>query len=483
MINDLKYITLVALIFSEIECFAQIDTARIYRSKCAGCHGLEGDGAGPGADIVFPKPRDFRTWMFKYKSSPADYPPTEEDLIRIVKNGLPGTSMPTFEKILTEQEIKSLVQYIKKFAVFDIEEKTQLIEIKKSPKEPDIERGNELYKKFECNKCHGNKGRGDGPSFPELKDDWDNNVRPRNLTKGWTYRRGSEIENIYVTLKLGIPGTPMPSFSETLEQMEGKSDDMEYDLWSIAAYIKSLQENENFETVVKIKFTDEIFENLDDEIWASTDAVRFPLIGQVTLPPRHFTPSVEDVLVKAIHNGKETAILIQWDDPTETNDSLPDKFAIQMPVTVKERERPFFFMGDKDNPVNLWVFDNGEIYEGFSDGAGTLVKQTGNNLSGSWKYEDGRYTILFKRALNTGNKDDIAMEMEKFATASFFVWDGYNGETDLKCAVSSWYFFVPEGEMSMKIFYVPAMVILLVFLLEFLIMRNLRKRKKQPNDY
>lgn len=476
MNNCLKYIIWIVLICLGIDCLAQIDTAKIYFRKCAGCHGIDGDGAGPGADIVFPKPRNFQTWMFKFKTTPADSPPTDEDLMRIIKNGLPGTAMPAFKEILTEQEITALSHYLKKFSLFEIPDSITTVQIIQPSGEPDIAQGNTLFKKFECTKCHGENGRGDGPSFPDLKDDWENKILPRNLTKGWTYRRGNSMEDIYVTLKLGVPGTSMPSFLETLQQSEAKSDNVENDLWAIAAYVKSLQEEENFEITVKAKYTESISENAKDEIWKDAEAVRFPLIGQITLPPRHFTPSVEDVLVKAIHNGNEVTILVQWDDATKTSDSLPDKFAIQFPITVKERERPFFFMGDKDNPVNLWIFDNGEIYEGFAEGAGTLVKQNNNDISGSWKYEDGRYSVVFKRALNTGDEKDIAMELKKFATASFFVWDGYNGEMDMKCAVSSWYFFVPEGESSAKLWYVPIIVILLTFLIEVIIVRRAKKK-------
>ena len=187
-------------------CIAQqIDTAQIYKSKCAGCHGIEGDGQGPGASIVFPPPRNFQTWMFKYKSTPVDYPPADDDLISIIKTGLPGTSMPGFEEILTEEEIRSLAIYLERFSFFPIEKEDSLpvVEIVQPPREPDVEHGKELYKMFDCAKCHGAQGRGDGPSYPDLTDDWENQIFPRNFTKGWIYRRGSTAEDIYIALKIG----------------------------------------------------------------------------------------------------------------------------------------------------------------------------------------------------------------------------------------------------------------------------------------
>ena len=36
----------------------------IYFQHCAGCHGEEGDGLGPGAERLLPPPRDFTSGMF-----------------------------------------------------------------------------------------------------------------------------------------------------------------------------------------------------------------------------------------------------------------------------------------------------------------------------------------------------------------------------------------------------------------------------------
>lgn len=466
-----------------IDCVAQkIDTAGIYKSKCAGCHGLEGDGQGPGASIVYPPPRDFRTWMFKYKSTPVDYAPTDEDMIRMLKKGLSGTSMPGFEEILSDGEIKALALYLQKFSFFEIEiaDDSLIVKVNESPRKPDVEHGKKLYIKFECAKCHGEEGRGDGPSYPDLKDDWENQIYPRNLTKPWIYRRGSTMEDIYIVLKIGIPGTPMPSFIETLQQEEGMTNEkIEYDLWSLAQYVQSLQEEPYFGSTIKAKFTTTLTDDPNDETWEDVKAVRLPLIGQVIIPPRNFTPSVEDILLKVIHNGNEIAVLVQWDDPTETNDSLPDKMAIEFPVEYGGRKKPFFLFGEKDNPVNLWVFDNGEIYEATAEGAGTLLKQDNNDLSGTWKYQDGRYSVIFKRALNTGSENDIALEVKKFAPVAFFIWDGFNNESDLKCAVSSWNYLVPEGKPTLiKIILVPLLVILLVGFLQILLVKKMKNEKE-----
>lgn len=84
----------------------------LYREHCAHCHGITGDGAGPTAAFLNPYPRDFRLGKFKFKSTPLRQAPTEEDLVNILRNGIPGTAMPSF-RTLRPKEIAALVDYVK----------------------------------------------------------------------------------------------------------------------------------------------------------------------------------------------------------------------------------------------------------------------------------------------------------------------------------------------------------------------------------
>jgi mono/diheme cytochrome c family protein len=86
---------------------------RLYARWCATCHGPEGRGNGPAAPSLIPRPRDFTKGLFKYKSTPADQPPTDDDLIRVVADGLQASAMPYFRDLLTADEIRDIVGYIK----------------------------------------------------------------------------------------------------------------------------------------------------------------------------------------------------------------------------------------------------------------------------------------------------------------------------------------------------------------------------------
>ena len=56
----------------------------IYQVNCAVCHGVEGDGNGPAASMFLIRPRDFRTGIYKFRSTPSGSLPTDDDLLRTV---------------------------------------------------------------------------------------------------------------------------------------------------------------------------------------------------------------------------------------------------------------------------------------------------------------------------------------------------------------------------------------------------------------
>lgn len=88
----------------------------LYREHCAHCHGISGDGAGPTARTLNPYPRDFRLGKFKFKSTPLGKRPTDHDLDRIIRNGIPGTAMPSF-RTLSDEEVDALVDYVKYLSI------------------------------------------------------------------------------------------------------------------------------------------------------------------------------------------------------------------------------------------------------------------------------------------------------------------------------------------------------------------------------
>ena len=192
---------------------------QVYEESCAHCHGVEGRGDGSAAENLLPRPRDFTGGVYKIRSTESGQLPTDKDLFDIISKGMPGSSMPEWETVLSADDRWELVAYIKTFysgfqELAESETTPRLINLAGKIKysEDSVEIGKALYTELGCIECHGNVGRGDGTSAPTLVDNWDFRTWPANLTQSWTFRGGSSTEDIFKRFIGGIAGSPMPAF-------------------------------------------------------------------------------------------------------------------------------------------------------------------------------------------------------------------------------------------------------------------------------
>src|SRR5688500_15612905 len=90
----------------------------VYDRWCAGCHGVDGAGAGPGAATMLPRPRDVTRAQYQIRTTGSGELPTDADIMHIIDVGMPGTAMPGWEDLLTVAEREALVAYLKTFSRF-----------------------------------------------------------------------------------------------------------------------------------------------------------------------------------------------------------------------------------------------------------------------------------------------------------------------------------------------------------------------------
>lgn len=206
---------------------------KIYDVNCAHCHGEAGDGNGFGAPHLSPAPRDFTTAQFKFRTTATGALPTDDDLFRIVSRGLNGTGMPPWQYLLTDEERWAVVDYIKTFSPrFAPQQAPKPVALPEPPDDSrDVRRGEAVYSKLQCAKCHGDDGRGMGPSALTLVDAKGRHVNTRDFTQPGTFRTGWTEREIVRTLYTGNNGVSMPAYNGIV------SNDEEYDL---AAYVMSL---------------------------------------------------------------------------------------------------------------------------------------------------------------------------------------------------------------------------------------------------
>lgn len=472
----------------------------VYEQHCAACHGATGAGDGPAAVWLYPKPRHFNSGLFKIKSTPPGFLPSDDDLLKTVTRGMPGSSMPSFT-YLGEPERRDVVQYVKHLTAYvdtagkrvnffeEAKTKGLVAQAIQVPPEPPVTVqalavGQELYTKMNCFTCHGLTGEGMGPATPGLKDFWGFSLPARDFNTG-AFRGGHTGQDLYLRIATGLPGTPMPAFDDKMLPPAQR--------WAVVHYVQSLRRKE-------IEIND-ILRPADDTIhagrvgklpvepadpaWDRLDPVRIPL--NPLWPQPDLIPAVA---VRAVHDGKRVAILCQWRDPIADGapvrvQDFQDALALQFSLTGGT---PFLGMGDARNPVNIWQWKAGwqqetegqrpdvnttyvsmhadlypetkplfrtaeaagnlfaqpfrtsPIEDANAQGFGTFTAQppTGQNVQGKGFWRDSHWNVLFLRDLKSKDAGDVKLAVGKPVPVAFGVWDGQNRDRNGRKVISNW---------------------------------------------
>jgi len=205
----------------------------IYETHCAQCHGADGKGEGVGSALLNPRPRNFTTGMFKFRSTESGSLPTDEDLMAAINNGLHGTSMPDWAPFIKGDSLKQVVDYVKAFSPRFQKDKPRPVHVG-SPvpySAASAAAGKKVYAKLQCADCHGTDGAGTGAVAKDFQDEWNFETYAVNLTEPWTFRGGATARDIYLRFRTGVDGTPMPSFAGAASEKE---------MWDLANYVVSI---------------------------------------------------------------------------------------------------------------------------------------------------------------------------------------------------------------------------------------------------
>ncbi|MCP4382260.1 MAG: c-type cytochrome, partial [Hyphomicrobiales bacterium] len=287
----------------------------VYAKRCLQCHGEDGDGLGPAAERLNPPPRDFTFGLYKIKSSAFDDDlPYDDDLFRMVRDGMPGTAMPGWSDLLSEQDMWDVITYVKTFveqegeAEIEVDYGTQV-----ESSDESIALGKELFHADErCSECHGAEGKGD--AIKKLKDDNGDRTWPRNLTKPWTFRASNDPKDIFTRISVGIPTTQMPSFADPQSKKKLSIEER----WHVANYAASLAKTEKVvqpeNTVIQAARIDgEIPDSPDAAAWEQAPPSTFFMVPQIVGEKRFFKAANDTVSVRALYNNEMIGIHLEWD--------------------------------------------------------------------------------------------------------------------------------------------------------------------------
>ncbi|MFV1986967.1 MAG: c-type cytochrome [Gemmatimonadota bacterium] len=508
----------------------------IYETHCWTCHGEQGDGEGPVASHLLPRPRDFTIASYKLRTTGSGELPTDEDLFRSITLGLPGTAMSSWGSTLSEDERWQVIAYLKTFAdgMFEdvaFDPYAYIVEMGDPPDAPMadlVAAGREVFERSDCWECHGAVGRGDGQKGPDLTDDRGYPDRAADLENGGAFRGGSSPHEVYLRLSTGLDGSPMPSYVESLSDEER---------WQVAYFVTSLARDADRESKSSVvirarRARGELPRAADDVGWAAATEVWIPLAGQGTFAPRWQTPSVSGLSVRALYGEREVAVRLTWNDRTadsvpadparalaegwtaqeswprlfpdgrRARGSFPDAVEVLFPARrTKRLALPHFVYGDARNPVDVWQWsaDRGGTAGGGPTGVGSAggihaarvlraagaddppvaqANEVGRVTAGA-RFADGQWTVVFRRPLGEPTSPGATWRPGDLVPIAFHVRDGAHGETGLRMALSSWYFLQLEEPVRASSIAVVLLAVLACGLVEVIAIRYVRLRARR----
>ena len=516
---------------------------KLYLKYCSQCHGEKGDGEGSASSHLNPRPRDFTTGKFKLRTTPNGALPLHQDLVNVLRHGLPYSAMPAWPA-LSEENVSDLAYFITTFSpdFSKPENVPQPVPLPSAPvaTKESIELGKKLYADNGCVKCHGPLGRGDGPSAPTLKDDFGRPLRSADLSQSWTFRGGSSREDIFRAMSTGLNGTPMASFADALSPEQR---------WAISDFITSLSGSNGpgyANLVVAKHVLDPIELTKGIASFASAPVARFPIVGQIMEPGRAFHPRATDVTVQAIYDDDSIALAVRWHDmsaektgkngpslavppeeeeepasgaaagsgggasggvfgdeevapkPGGAQQAAADPFAepdvapagqpsefsdavsVQIPSQVPTGARkPYFIFGDAQNSVDLWFFDLAQP---------DPIQFTGRGSGSVEPNDTGDLT-----GVATYDQGEWSVIFKRplratsgapftpgeFLPVAFSVWDGASRERGNRRGLSTWYSVYVEPEVVPSAVGPMVQTALLILVIELAVIGWVRWRSRE----
>ena len=220
-------------------------------------------------------------------------------------------------------------------------------------------------------------------------------------------------------------------------------------------------------------------------VWNSAPVAQFPMSPQVHWQNRIQEVTVKDLKVRALHDGDQLAVLLEYADPTENPD---DAAALEFMVGDKKAH---FAHGQpmaqvEGGPVNIWFLNNNDnkaVYMN-AKGFGTLKAQGHQDVKAKGVYANGTWKVVFSRSLvNEHVDEDVQVKPGEFINIAFAVWDGRKDaagdlvEKGSQKAVSSWWYFRADPPPDYSGYLYAAMAIALAVGFQFVLIRKLKKGK------
>lgn len=220
----------------------------------------------------------------------------------------------------------------------------------------------------------------------------------------------------------------------------------------------------------------EIPSHPSDPAWETLAPLPIPLSGQVITRPVWPEPSARALSIRSLHNGKEVAFLLEWQDATKNEQLTPGVFRDGAAVALPLGDAPAFFcMGQLDHYVNIWHWKAdwqsdvdrrsarakqkkrkrggirrfeviprrpSSVEDLIGGGFSTLTsKKSQGRIKGQAEWKRGFWRVVMKRPLSQPGdnlENEAVLQPGRMQAIAFAVWNGENKERNGQKAVAAW---------------------------------------------
>lgn len=229
--------------------------------------------------------------------------------------------------------------------------------------------------------------------------------------------------------------------------------------------------------------------------WAKLPATEVTLLPQTITAPTNPHAAVQKLIVRAAHNGEWISFRLEWEDATQSDTIVVDRFgdqvAVELPNEFREDALPSPMMGNpgarvtimqwraafqrdldygEPNVRDLYPFALVDVYpdqvlsaidarpymgavgvdnpishprrspvlDQMAEGWGTMTVKADQHADGRGLWRAGTWRVAIARPLRTGAKNDPQLSPGAKTVAAFAVWEGGNREVGSRKAWSPW---------------------------------------------
>ena len=156
--------------------------------------------------------------------------------------------------------------------------------------------------------------------------------------------------------------------------------------------------------------------------------------------------------------------------------------AIQLPNQLPSGARkPYFLFGDAQNPVDLWFIDLAKKaatrYNGA--GSGSLSVVEGEDVSAVASYDQGEWSVIFKRALR--GSGGVTFAEGQYVPVAFSLWDGAQRERGNKRGLTRWVYLYTMPRETPSTLWPMLRAAVVVLAVELLLIFWVRRRQRNPS--